>query len=578
MNRLRWPRLGLRREVLILLPVTLVLLVLVSTFTLFAYRSAIGLLLEARQRDAVVLAQRLAGSLNSGSLPAVAELRRRVPAATCIAIMDADGAPVRVFGGHDAGHLLTLLDDEHLTAAVAIGPDNRVGGVVVGLAPFDYRGEPHIVRVDLPALQLANQRRSVRRLTWVVLPINVALLMLGLLFLPHLLRPYEILIRQVKRVTQDPGDQDEVSLLVSTVDQALAALTSAAQESHEDDIAALQRTLGASLESGFLLLDREGRVLTLNPVGARLLEVETGEEPTPLGERLQRHSTLLRMLTRAVENSTGLPRQELQIETSAGSRTLGFTVHALRRDDGTVRGHLVLFVDLTETQREAEARQLASSLEQLGELAAGVAHELRNSLATLKGYLTLIERHPEESITDYMSEIRRETEQLQRVLEDFLSFAQPDSTRVERVDLLEIARRAAADPALTGKQVEVSAADPSPLVLRGDAQLLERAVRNLLHNAAQADAESGHRGPLQLELERRSDGVELRVADHGNGLPTAVRQRPFQPFVSGRAGGVGLGLSLTYRIVSLHGGRVRLEDRVGGGTRAVISFPPDAFV
>jgi signal transduction histidine kinase len=284
------------------------------------------------------------------------------------------------------------------------------------------------------------------------------------------------------------------------------------------------------------------------------------------------------MLTQAVEESTALPRQELRIETSAGSRTLGFTVHALRRDDGTVRGHLVLFVDLTESQREAEAQQLATSLEQLGELAAGVAHELRNSLATLKGYLTLIERHPEESITDYLSEIRRESDHLQRVLEDFLAFAQPDTARVERVDLLEIAQRAAVDPALANKKVEVSATAASPRILQGDSQLLERAVRNLLHNAAQADAESGHLGPLHVELAPGSDGVELCVEDHGPGLPEAVRQRLFQPFVTGRAGGVGLGLSLTYRIVSLHGGRVRLEDGDQGGTRAIISFPNDVFV
>jgi signal transduction histidine kinase len=239
-----------------------------------------------------------------------------------------------------------------------------------------------------------------------------------------------------------------------------------------------------------------------------------------------------------------------------------------------VRGHLVLFVDLTETHKEAEAHQLATSLAQLGELAAGVAHELRNSLATLRGYLQLIERRPdEESITDYLSEIRRESDHLQRVLEDFLSFARPDSRRVEIVDLLSVVRSAAADPALGGKQVEILADDSISHTIRGDAQLLERAIRNLLHNAARAEADSGHDGPLTVEVERLQKEIDISIRDRGTGVPDPVRDRLFQPFVTGHPDGVGLGLSLTHRIVTLHGGRIDLEDRSGGGTEAHLSFP-----
>jgi signal transduction histidine kinase len=283
------------------------------------------------------------------------------------------------------------------------------------------------------------------------------------------------------------------------------------------------------------------------------------------------------MLSDAVETTSGLYRQEVQVDTSSGTRTLGLTGHALRRDDGTVRGHLVLFVDLTASQKEAEARQLATSLAQLGELAAGVAHELRNSLATLRGYLQLIERKPdEESITDYLSEIRRESDHLQRVLEDFLSFARPDSRRVESVDLLSVVRSAAADPALGDKRVEIEADESIPYSIPGDAQLLERAFRNLLHNAARAEADAGYTGAVRVEIERLPAEVDVSIRDRGDGLPAPVRDRLFQPFVTGRPDGVGLGLSLTHRIVTLHGGRIELEDRPGGGTEAHLSFPTEA--
>jgi signal transduction histidine kinase len=273
-------------------------------------------------------------------------------------------------------------------------------------------------------------------------------------------------------------------------------------------------------------------------------------------------------------DTSAAQRREIEIQRAGERRTVGLTVHPLRRDDGKVRGSLILFADLTETRKRAEEERLGASLAQLGELSAGLAHEQRNSLATLRGYLTLIERAPdEESITDYLEEIRRESDHLQRVLEDFLSFARPGSVRHEEVDLAAIARRAALDPALDGFEVEVISEAGEDAAIKGDAQLLERAVRNLLHNAAEAERGAGLEGPLRVRLEASADGPTLSIEDRGPGLPAEVRERLFQPFATGRAGGVGLGLALARRIVDLHGGRLTLEDRGEGGTRATISIP-----
>ncbi|HEX7182600.1 MAG TPA: sensor histidine kinase, partial [Thermoanaerobaculia bacterium] len=108
--------------------------------------------------------------------------------------------------------------------------------------------------------------------------------------------------------------------------------------------------------------------------------------------------------------------------------------------------------------------------------------------------------------------------------------------------------------------------------------LLERVLRNLLHNAAQAEREAGGRGPVEASIELQPEGVQLAVEDRGPGLPEEVRERLFHPFATGRRGGVGLGLALAHRIVVLHGGRIRLEDRPGGGTRAELFFPRDTIV
>lgn len=568
-------RLGLRREGLILLPASLVLLLVVSTVTLFAYRNGLQLLADSRREEAAravrTAATRLApaGSIGDG------ELRQAAPDALGVAVLDADGRPLVVVGEMPAADLLAPLAGAGASPAVGLGPDAEVlPGRVAGFALLPGGGG-RLLRLDLPAGVLAAQLRTLEVLLWVVLGGNGAVLLLVLGFLGRLLSPYEKLLARARQLGSDGGgEEDEVAFLLSTFERAVAALTREQErrggEEVEEDIQVLERTLAGSLESGLLLLDREGHPLSLNPVGAGLLELEPPPAGASLSSFLLGHGELVAVLEEAVEARHGVQRREV----ASGDRTLGLTVHPLRRDDGEVRGYLVLFADLTEVQRRERERRLAEGLARLGEMAAGVAHELRNSLATLSGYLTLIERRPEEgSVTDYLGEIRRETDHLGRVLEDFLAFARPGTARTEEVDLAALVRRVAGDPALAGAPVIVRAGADARLP--GDPQLLERLLRNLLRNAVEAEGRAGVSGSVEVTLHRGPEGLEVTVEDRGPGLPPEVRDRLFHPFVTGRPGGVGLGLAVSHRIATLHGGNLTLEDRPGGGTRARLLFPGD---
>ena len=572
-------RLGLRREVLILLPVALLLLVVLSTFTLFSYRNALSLLTAERQEEAAraarAVADHLAASPGGSLAPGPQLLRESAPTARGVALVDGSGRAIVTAGDLPSGNLLAPAAGRRLDRAFGAGPDEESPDAVSGFAPLGSAAGRRYVRVDLPAGVLAGQRRALAVLTVSVLAINSALVLLVLFFLRHLLAPWETLLARVREVGEageTPGD--EVELILATFERALAALTAGAGRTAEDDIAALERTLSASLQSGLLLLDRDGRVLALNAVGAELLGAAVPEPGLPLARVLAGQPELLEILSAAVTQESAPQRLECAVRSGRETLTVGLTVHPLRRDDGGVRGYLVLFADLTEVQRRAEESRLAESLAQLGEMAGGVAHELRNSLATLRGYLTLIERRPDEdSIADFLSEIRREADHLERVLEDFLSFARPGTARVREFPLVPLLQRAAADPALAGVEVRVNGAAGDEAVLRGDPQLLERALRNLLHNAAQAEREVGRQGPVEVTVQTRPDGVEIAIEDRGPGIRPEIRDRLFHPFVTGRAGGVGLGLALAQRIVVLHGGRLRLEDREGGGSRALLWFP-----
>ena len=554
--------LGLRREVLILLPVALLLLVVLSTFTLFSFRNALSLLAEERREEAARLAEGVASRLGEG-LPSPAGLRALAPQAQGIAVADREGEALVSAGEIPTSALLAPFPE----GASSAGPDEALPETVAGLS----RWGDLWVRVDLAAGVLPAQQRAARVLSVVVLGLNAALLLLVLSFLRHLMAPWETLIERARQMgaEQEPGE-GEIEFLLATFEKAMAASV----QGPEDDIEALERTLSASLQSGLLLLDRAGNVLAFNAVAAGLLGIDPPPAGTPLSEALAAQPELRDLLQAAVADQSAPRRQELTVQSG---RTLGLTVHPLRRDDGSIRGWLVLFADLTEVQRRAGESRLAESLARLGEMAGGVAHELRNSLATLRGYLTLIERRPdEESIADYLAEIRHEADHLERVLEDFLAFARPGTARLQELSLGKLARRAAADPSLAGMEVRVREA--AEVVLRGDAQLLERAVRNLLHNAAQAEREAGGSGPVELRIEVVADGVELAVEDRGPGLAPEMRERLFHPFATGRRGGVGLGLALAHRILTLHGGKIRLEDRSGGGTRALLTFPRDTIV
>jgi signal transduction histidine kinase len=571
------PRLGLRREVLILPPVALLLLVVLSTFTLFSYRNALELLTEERQEEAARLARSVAGRL--AATAGARDLQDLAPEARGVALVEADGDPVLAVGDLPPVNLLAPLGGRAVEEPLGVGPDERLPDAVAGFAPLGGRAARRYVRVDLPAGALAGQRRSMEVLTVVVLSVNGGLVLLVLFFLRHLLAPWETLIARARAMGAGEGGEDEVQFLLATFERALEALAGREEGRAEDDIAALERTLSASLQSGLLLLDREGAVLALNAVGAAMLGAELPEPGRPLEEVLSGQPELLEVVAAAVAEGRAPQRQECVVRAGRETLTVGLTLHPLRRGDGSVRGYLVLFADLTEVLRRAEESRLQESLARLGEMAGGVAHELRNGLATLRGYLTLIERRPdEESIAGFLSEMRHEADHLERVLQDFLAFARPGTARIQELSLRALLLRSAADPALEGVEVRVHGDPAGDVVLRGDPQLLERAVKNLLHNAVQAEREAGRAGPVEVALALQPDGAEAAIEDRGPGLPPEVRARLFHPFATGRRGGVGLGLALAHRIVTLHGGRIRLEDRPGGGTRAVLFFPRDTIV
>jgi len=228
--------------------------------------------------------------------------------------------------------------------------------------------------------------------------------------------------------------------------------------------------------------------------------------------------------------------------------------------------------------READIERLhtrAERLEAVAEMSASLAHEIKNPLASIRSAAELLAKVPgaDDDTRTLTKLVQRESDRLSRLLSEFLDFARTGVTSVRRLDLVEIARHAAA---LVGahpdrpEHVTIREVFPSfPLVVVGDDDLLHRAIFNLLLNAVQASPPGGevrveavelahHQLPPQAEHFSRG-GLMLRITDQGRGIPEAIKDRLFEPFVTTKSGGSGLGLSIVHRAVEAHHGFILVD-------------------
>ena len=226
--------------------------------------------------------------------------------------------------------------------------------------------------------------------------------------------------------------------------------------------------------------------------------------------------------------------------------------------------------------RLREVERLATA----GELAAGMAHEIRNPLAAIVNATALLtdEEHltPEERATT-LAAIRTEARRLNGILSDFLQFARPQEARRAPGDIRDVVRHVTAlirDDRSRAPRVDVKVAvDPAVPRFAFDRDQITQVLWNVALNGVQA---MNGRGRLSLELARRNGDVALAVSDTGPGIPRETLARVFEPFYSGKPNGSGLGLTIAERIVAAHGGRIEIESAPGTGTRVTLLFPVEA--
>jgi len=222
--------------------------------------------------------------------------------------------------------------------------------------------------------------------------------------------------------------------------------------------------------------------------------------------------------------------------------------------------------------RLREAERLATA----GELAAGMAHEIRNPLAAILNATALLTDDtltPDERAST-VGALRTEARRLNRILSDFLQFARPQQARRAPGDIREVVQHVSSlirEDRSRAPRVDVRVAvDPAVPRFAFDRDQLTQVLWNVALNAVEA---MNGRGRLSLEVNRRNGDVALSVSDTGGGIPSENLSHVFEPFYTGKANGSGLGLTIAERIMGAHGGRIEIDSQVGRGTRVTLLFP-----
>ena len=386
--------------------------------------------------------------------------------------------------------------------------------------------------------------------------------MLGILFLLRwLLRPYQQLVGEAQRATvakQVHKSQDEAEFVLETFQSVVAEL-----QEQRNSAEKFSEHIVASLPSGLIAFDASGRSIAINTPGRTLLQVGGQALGESYQELFGAHEELAQMVGDCLQQGTLYRRTEIETVSQDGRlRRLGATIAPIELPpERGPRGALCLLTDITEVTELREQVALKNNLESLGEMSAGLAHEFKNAIATLQGYAQLLQH----------SELLNEVRNLSSMVTAFLNFARPQPLQLEEVSLSELIVECATElePLFQELRVELVLDVEKAATVRADERMLRLALLNLMRNGAEAIPEE----KTERRVFVRVDQTIIEVQDTGTGISLADLQKIFIPFFTTKAKGHGIGLALTHRIITQHGGTLTAANSPEGGAIFTVNLP-----
>jgi signal transduction histidine kinase len=351
------------------------------------------------------------------------------------------------------------------------------------------------------------------------------------------------------------------------------------------------RHIVSGMRNAVLAITRERGLALMNDEAYRIfgLERRSDDLGRAIADVLREFPDVVRVLADAFEMDLLPNRVELRLKPSG--RVIGYTLAHVRDDSGTVIGVAMFFKDLTRVEQLEERERLRDRLAAVGEMAAAIAHEVKNPLAGIEVMAGLLRRKipdaPEAQTV--LTDIINEAKMANAIVQEVLEFVRPIRLQVERTSVADAVQAALnmADSNVSRGQIEVDVrvSDELPLI-QADQHQLAQLVTNLLTNAYEAlegkghviiSAETVHVEAVNAHGEAgMSDAVLVEVADDGPGVPQDVRDKVFDPFFTTKAQGSGLGLAIVRKIVDAHDGKIDLRSAAGRGTAIRVTLPVTA--
>lgn len=356
------------------------------------------------------------------------------------------------------------------------------------------------------------------------------------------------------------------ALLAVTLLSSYLAVQVQTSVSQVGNLRLLNENIVRSLSSGLITADRDNRLLYFNPAAREILALRDEQ----IGEPLSRVLPALA----GVEPAAPEGRIDLQHVLPDGKRIhVGLTRMPLRDAAGLAVGQVINFQDVTRLHELGERVRRNDRLAALGGMAASVAHEIRNPLASISGSAELLSSAAlGEEDKRLLAIIRRESTRLSDMVRDLLAFTRPRAPEPVRLDvgasIKQTTEAFAADPNNAGLTV-VCDAEPG-LETHVDPVQLGQVLWNLMRNAAEA---MDGKGEVRVRVRSDGDDVRIEVRDHGSGIPPDRLESIFDPFFTTKEHGTGFGLAIVHRVVLDNGGVIRVSSELGRGTTFTLVFP-----